>query len=576
MRFHKALLGAALLTLGACHHSTVQNTITFVEPSESIPMSAPSLAAWGAQSPGVHAAWGDKDLRYDYASIPFENLSKEAVITGWRGERVGAMALLWSNDSVKGVKCELTGFKGDAGKLPASIGETGFVRYTVADKYMGDSIGIQIMADLIDPLPSYDIEPWKVRPVWVALNIPANAKPGIYSSKLNITTASGKVTSLPLTLEVQNHTLPAPKDWRYHLDLWQHPTAVARTANVPVWSDAHFAAMKPVMQRLANAGQKVITATLNKDPWNHQCYDGYEPMILWTKNADGSWSYDYKVFDRWVQMMMDLGIKKMINCYSMVPWNCELEYFDAAKGEKVTVKAEPGTEIFAEIWSPFLRDFKKHLETKGWLGITNIAMDERAPEAMEAAIKVLEANAPEMGFAIADNHKSYKRFRGMKDVCVSQGQKVDQEDIDTRRAKGFTTTFYVCCNPPYPNTFTMSDPYEAELLGWYGLASDFDGMLRWAYNSWPADPQTDSRFGNWTSGDTYLVYPGNRSSIRFERMLDGIQAVEKVRVLRAEGADMSGVDAVLNDIRKSDINDDTLPWRKTAARARAALNDASR
>ncbi|MEG0464198.1 DUF4091 domain-containing protein, partial [Bacteroides sp.] len=41
-------------------------------------------------------------------------------------------------------------------------------------------------------------------------------------------------------------------------------------------------------------------------------------------------------------------------------------------------------------------------------------------------------------------------------------------------------------------------------------------------------------FSAWAAGDTYLVYPGNRSSIRFEKLIEGIQAYEKVRVLKAE------------------------------------------
>ena len=35
-------------------------------------------------------------------------------------------------------------------------------------------------------------------------------------------------------------------------------------------------------------------------------------------------------------------------------------------------------------------------------------------------------------------------------------------------------------------------------------------------------------------GDTFLVYPGPRSSIRFERLVEGIQAYEKVLVLQEE------------------------------------------
>ena len=382
---------------------------------------------------------------------------------------------------------------------------------------------------------------------------------------------------LHLELEVVNHTLPTPDKWSYHLDLWQHPSAVARAYGVELWSDAHFEAMKPLMKRLADAGQKVITATLNKDPWNHQCYDAYEPMITWTKHQDGSWSYDYQIFDKWVQFMLDLGINREINCYSMVPWNCELEYMDEAEGKVITVKAEPGTKIFTDLWTPFLIDFKKHLEAKGWLEIANIAMDERSPEAMQAAADVLMACAPEMGFALADNHKSYKKFTMMRDVCVAiHHSEVSQEDIDMRREQGFYTTFYVCCHPSFPNTFSCSQPYESELLGWYNVAQDYDGMLRWAYNSWAADPQYDSRFGKWISGDTYFVYPFNRSSVRFEKLIDGIEVAEKVRQLRKEGVDVSDLEAALKNIRDPKITDYTLPWHETLQKARQALDEVSR
>lgn len=113
-------------------------------------------------------------------------------------------------------------------------------------------------------------------------------------------------------------------------------------------------------------------------------------------------------------------------------------------------------------------------------------------------------------------------------------------------------------------------------MGWYGLASDYDGMLRWAYNSWPAEPHLDSRFGNWTSGDTYLVYPYARSSVRFECLRDGIEVAEKVRTLRAKGVDTNEVERILEQINGMNVNDPTLPWLQTLGEAREALNAVSR
>ncbi len=49
------------------------------------------------------------------------------------------------------------------------------------------------------------------------------------------------------------------------------------------------------------------------------------------------------------------------------------------------------------------------------------------------------------------------------------------------------------------------------------------------------DPLAASTFGLWRPGDTYLVYPGVRASSRWEMLRDGIEACEKIRILREKG-----------------------------------------
>lgn len=567
---------AAVMMMVGCAPKS-EPMVTFTEADDPVALSEEAAAKWGEVKKTLNGAWGCIDARYSRSEVPAVGDIETMPVVAWKGERASAQIMLWSAVGADGVKCEVKEFKSADATLPASIAETHFVRYTVADERFQVKKGTTLQADMLDTLPTFDMAAQTARPVWLTIAVPQDAKEGIYKSEVVVShNGSGKVT-LPLTLEVQKHTLATPDKWSYHLDLWQHPTSVARTYGVELWSDAHFEALKPIMKRLADAGQKVITTTLNKDPWNHQCYDAYEDMIKWTLKKDGTWSYDYKVFDRVVETMMGLGINKMINCYSMAPWNCELEYFDEAQGKMVTVVAEPGTKIFEEIWEPFLIDFKAHLKEKGWLEITNIAMDERPAEMMDAAVKVLEKCAPEMGFALADNHQTYKKFSMMRDVCVFMCHKVDPADLTERREKGYSTTFYVCCGPAYPNTFTSSQPYESELLGWHGVAWDFDGMLRWAYNSWCKDPVMDSRYGAWPAGDTFLVYPEGRSSVRFERLIDGIEVSEKVRILKKEGVDLQPLyDALQQEFLANNINDPNQPWCERMNKVKAIFEDICR
>lgn len=497
---------------------------------------------WSNASEKMNVSFVSTDLKFPKSEEPIitENLYQHKV-TGWRGEKLYSEILVWSKEAIKNIEYSISDFQSAGHKLDSNIANIKFVRYVMTDEFAGgcgyrtpQDFAESLSQDMLDPITTMDLDAQTVRPLWITVEVPRSTPPGLYRGEITISADNEESKKLLLDIEVQNPTLAEPKNWNYHLDLWQHPAAVARTENLKMWSDEHFEALKPVMKMLADAGQKVITTTLNKDPWNNQCFDPYADMITWTKHEKNKWTYDYTVFDRWVDMMLNLGINKMINCYSVVPWNNELHYFDAVGDSIVNIQADPGSDIFNDVWHHFLKDFKAHLTDKGWLEITNIAMDERSPKEMEATVKMLQKEAPELGISYADNQKSYKKYPFVKDISIAAGAYIDPADIKDRQDRGLTTTYYVCCSDAFPNMFTFSGPAESVYAGWYALAMNFDGLLRWAYNSWVENPLTDSRFRTWPAGDTYMVYPNARSSIRFERLIEGIQDLEKIKFLRTE------------------------------------------
>jgi hypothetical protein len=199
-------------------------------------------------------------------------------------------------------------------------------RYVITDSIGRKGIGCDIESDLdsslaedaIDNVTSLALAANTTQPVWLSIRIPVDAHPGIYKGTIAVEGAD-KELSLKYTVEVLNRTLPAPGNWKFHLDLWQNPFSIARIHGVENWSVEHLNALKPYMQMLADAGQKIITTSVIHDPWNSQTYDVYKSMVKWTLKKDGTWEYDYTVFDKWVSFMMSLGINKEINCYSMIP-----------------------------------------------------------------------------------------------------------------------------------------------------------------------------------------------------------------------------------------------------------------
>ena len=517
------ILAVILLASGCGRQRPAMDCSTYAEAADPNPAGE---SGWAQLKPGLHASVGSIDARYAKSRIPAVDRDNDWAGVAWKGERISAQMVLWGKEAVPQIEFEFSDFRSkDGAVMPSSVAQARFVRYVLTDEFAGgcgsrkpENFAVSLSPDVLDPLGCFDLEAESARPVWITLDIPRDAAPGVYAADLKLFAAGKKHSVYHFSVEVSERVLPPATEWSFHLDLWQNPYAVARVHGVEPWSEAHWEVLRPLMKMLADAGQKVITTTLNKRPWGGQTEDAFGSMVGWNKKSDGTWQYDFSIFDQWVQFMMDLGIKAQINCYSMVPWGNELYYQDEQSGEEIKVKAVPGTAEYAAMWVPFLGAFEEHLEQKGWKDITRIAMDERGPTEMQAMLKLLADTAPGLGVALADNHKSYKLYPDeLMDLCVAHGSVVEPDDMAYRKSKGYVTTWYVCCADVFPNVFTFSPPAEGAMIGWYTMAAGFDGFLRWAYNSWVKEPLLDSRFRTWPAGDTYIVYPDARSSIRFER-----------------------------------------------------------
>lgn len=469
-------------------------------------------------------------IRLPYGQPPVKELLRPALkLSGWRGERVSGQAAAWSRGGLRQLTVSCSGLANSAGRsIPAAVG---MVRYAKA----GDTL----QADIMGRETACDMPAGGVRPIWVQVDIPADAEPGVYAGAVSIRTAHTPAQQVPVEVTVEPETLPPPSAWQLHLDLWQHPQAVARWHGVEPWSPEHFALLKPLMQRLAAAGQKAITCSIIDEAWNGQTYDFFPSMIQWTKGRDGRMRYDYAAFDAWVAFMTDeIGIDGQISCYTMIPWNMKIRCYNEAAGAFEDLPLRPGEASFAKIWGHFLEDFRAHAKEKGWLDKMCIALDERPDAMLKAAKEVLDRHAPEFRIVSAVDAPTAEteEVYDLSPVLQHAGS-VTPELLARRRAAGQKTTFYVCMQPLKPNTFTASPLAEAEWLGLFAAANHLDGFLRWAYNSWNRNPFQSTDFnsaGNWSPGDCFLVYPGNLSSLRFESLRDGLEDFEKINLLRAK------------------------------------------
>ncbi len=486
---------------------------------------------------------GSTDRRYNFKDSEVLPASPDLAGAGWRGETVYAQVVV-RNEGRSEQLCEvsITDLKG---KGRATISkkhiQLGYVDEVIADTFSHcgthdvEKYGRFKQADRITRHTTFYLPSQEQRGIWVSIDIPRDAQPGRYEGEITLTSGGKKQGTLPLTLTVSARRLPAVGQWRFHLDFWQNPYAVARWHGVPLWSQAHFDALRPYMQLAAASGQKVITATLINRPWNGQTQDAFGSMIEWRCSAEGQWSYDFSTFDRWVSFMMSCGIDREITCFSMIPWALSFQYYDTSAGTYKHWQAAPGDSLYSVRWGHFLEAFHQHLSQKGWLSKTTIAMDERSLQQMQQAIALIKQHAPGLKISMAGNYHP-EIEQELYDYCVDEQspQQYTTEVIARRRAEGKLSTYYTCCSSRFPNVFTFSPPAEGAFIPLYALHRELDGYLRWAYNSWTTDPDYDSRFRAWSSGDTYIVYPNALPSVRWARLKEGIQLFEKYHLLYAE------------------------------------------
>ena len=423
-------------------------------------------------------------------------------VTAWRGETVAARVPDFA----------------ELGKAPDGIK----VRFGVLK-----SVRYAPTVESLQRLEVYDRVEWNSDddgPRVVEVSVPADAKPGVYSCGM-------------MNIRVVDRVLPPAKEWKYFLDLWQHPWAVSRYHDVKPFSKKHYAKMRPVYELLASAGQKTITTTILPEAWDHQCYDAYGTMIGRVKREDGTWQFDYSVFDEYVEFCRGCGLGPAICCYTLCPWGYVVRWQNA-KGETESCVAKPGTKEFEDYWGVFLQAFATHLKQKGWFEQTYISMDERSIEDVKLIGEFVQKHAPGLRISMAGNQLPSQYGVTIDDFCMILSDKINADylkETAERRAKGMVTTYYVCCWPLYPNTFMSSGPGEAFWLGAYPAMIGLDGFLRWAWNSWPKDPKKDATYWAWTAGDTFLCYPDGEPSWRFMELRNGIAAAEKVRLLKEQG-----------------------------------------
>lgn len=513
---------------------------------------------------------------------------------GWKGEVLQGQFAVYAALPVNNVTITVSDLTG-AGTIPAANVNARFCKNVIGSKIPGgpDSPCKRLGADTSVPDvvsldSSVNIASATTQPVWMVISIPANANPGIYNGTLRVGDAGSNSVVFNLQVEVLNVNLNL-RDMDFQIDYWVGPYSINRYYGSTLWSAEYWNQYYGVNSSLRDVGQSFVTTTICKDPWDSQTYDPYDSMVRWIKKTDGTWQYDFSVFDQFgVNNLNFFGSQiDAIECFTMFQWVNTYYYWDEATNSEKTVVAAPGTAAYTSHWLPMLQAFRTFLQSKtwpfgggSWYNKTYIALDEKMSltELIEI-IKLLHQAWPErykqpvvcysgkhhtdLVYTDDPNSQLWK-YVYYEDLFIGHIERNQlTEPIATivaeRKAAGLKTYGYACCSNPYPNNYIASEPCEGVWVPLWCAKHEFDGNLRWSWTCWPATPLVNGcdPMNKYPAGDCFMVYPNStttapyfQQSVRWLASFDGFEEAYKVEFLRKvlTGQDLASLEAVLDSL----------------------------
>jgi len=417
------------------------------------------------------------------------------------------------------------------------------------------------VAEVMAPADRFQARAGVVHAVLVEVHVAPDAEPGVYSSSLRVTAGEASVRA-PFALRVYKTTVG--DQMAMHSTHWFFPEPENLTSGERPqwWTQRHWELIENSGRALRAFGQDTILTPL---------VDYEESLIQVTRQEDGTYSFDYSRFDRWMNLFIDLGFRRFAGHHvSMLPekWVYTGVFFtDAKTGKKERlVEHGRGTQEWLEFIPTLYSSLYAHLKEKGWVELyLQHQLDEpKDGELYEKLAALARKHMPGVRTIDAINSRP-EVFSPLVDVQVfaltilAKQQKLAEE----RRQAGQAVWLYHCCSPypPYPNRHLDERLTDSRLYPWLAYLLKADGYLYWGANIYRgADPYktsvgpvpNGSQDPGHPPGDNWFFYRGPDGllgSMRMAAFRDGM--LDHALLTMLAHKDPAKADAIMHRVARS-------------------------
>jgi len=425
------------------------------------------------------------------------------------------------------VTASASSLAGPQGRIPASNVQCRFVGYQWVEENSKaappEEVTRKAPAWFPDPLleeRSVPLKRGENQPLLVTVCVPRDAAPGVYRGRVALASSGARI-EVPLTVEVLPFTLPQRPS--LYVTNWFSHGAIANHYKVPLYGEEFWRLLEAFARDMAAYRQNVVMVPPD--------------LVDVYIEADGSLTFDFPRFDRWVSIFETASCAARIEIMHLGgrttnEWECPTFII----GKRAALVRATGERRDIEI-EQFLPGLVKHLCDKGWLEKTMLHVaDEPIPvnvESWKQASRRVHAAAPELRRTDAIHVPG---LPGDLEIWVPQLNFFDEYYDSLRQAQQrgqCELWFYTAWVPQgkYPNRLMDFPLIKPRLLHWVNFLYGATGYLHWGLNWW------DLKQGTFSPGDEWIVYPGKdgpRASLRWEAMRDGLEDYEYFKLLAAK------------------------------------------
>jgi Glycoside hydrolase 123, catalytic domain/Glycoside hydrolase 123 N-terminal domain len=329
-------------------------------------------------------------------------------MVGFRGGAFSAQLVVSSAAAIPGVKVTTGELKCAAGSIPAenvsvTYGESDGHRFTALLKAAPSPVPVtHFRRHRKDP----GIKA-AAQPLWVTVKVPRDTKPGKYTGSIKVEATGLKATTVPVEIVVHDWLYPEVKDLASHNNIWQCHEVSALRYNVPLWSDEHFALIGKCLELTRPLANRICNIPMTVGGFQ---VGNTQSMVRWIPKANGKYDYDFKIFDRYLDVYAkSLGKPRILVVDACVSVHSRKRPKDGSTKIQVsrldpkTGKVEPmgqpkfGTPESIAFWKPVLTAIRKRLEKRGWWDVAVLGTaSDSGPTGKEA--KTFKAIWPDRGW----------------------------------------------------------------------------------------------------------------------------------------------------------------------------------